>query len=82
MDVFFAGAPSGLELARKLNDETGARIVFVGGVSEDDLFMRVVHLDPVGYVDKPINPNYLHAVLDRALRGSATTMAATGRGGD
>jgi len=81
MDIYFAGAPSGLELARSVNDETGARIVFVGGVSDPDLFMRVVHIDPIGVIDKPINPAYLHAVLARALRGSAT-LTAIGHGGD
>ncbi len=75
MDIFFAGAPTGLDLARTLNDITGSRIVFVGGVSDPNLFMRVVQADPIGYIDKPINPVYLHAVLNRALRGSATLTA-------
>jgi DNA-binding NarL/FixJ family response regulator len=77
MDIFFEGAPRGLDLAQRLSQETGARIVFVGGPSDPAVFMRVIHADPCGCVDKPIDPRYLHAVLDRAFRGSATLTAAT-----
>jgi DNA-binding NarL/FixJ family response regulator len=75
MDIFFEGVPRGLDLAQQLSEETGARIVFVGGASDPSTFMRLIHAAPFGFVDKPIDPQYLHAVLDRAFRGSATLTA-------
>ncbi len=76
MDIFFEGVPRGLDLAQRLSEETGARIVFVGGVSDPSVFMRLIHAAPFGFVDKPIDPRYLRAVLDRAFRGSATLTAS------
>lgn len=76
MDIFFQGRPDGLDLAQRLHDETGVRIVFVGGTADPSIFMRMVQADPVGCVDKPIDPNYLYAVLNRAMRGSGSLSAA------
>lgn len=79
MDIFFEGVPLGLDVAQHVNDETGARIVFVGKATDPSLFLRLVHADALGCVDKPIDSTYLRAVIERALRGPGmSVLAASG----
>jgi len=77
MDIFFQGVPTGLDVAQRLSEETGARIIFVGSADDPAVFMRVVQVAPAGSVSKPIDPRYLQAVLDRAFRGAGALASAS-----
>lgn len=81
MDIFFEGVPRGLEAARQIHDETGIPIVFVSGSNDASYQLQVMQVDPIGFVRKPVDPHYLHAVLQRALRG-AGALASAAAGGD
>jgi PAS domain S-box-containing protein len=67
MDIHLAGELDGIEAARTIRKQTGAAIVFLTAFSGPETIERAKHIEPFGYVIKPFNPHYLHAVIEMAL---------------
>lgn len=69
LDVDFHGEKAGLLAALRIQQEFHTPIVYVTACTSSDLGPALAMTQPRGLVPKPIDVNYLAAVLRRALRG-------------
>jgi len=72
MDIDFSGRKTGHVTAVRIQQEIGVPVVYVSGCTGSDLAPSLVITQSHGFVSKPIEPQYLAAVIRGVLRGSGS----------
>lgn len=65
MDVRLAQNSDGIEAAGKIRDRYGIRSLFITANSDEGTRRRAALVDPLGFLEKPVTPAALRAVLQR-----------------
>ena len=79
---------NGLDLLRHLGDEIQRiPVIIITGRGSDERVVQAIEAGAFWYIEKPLKPPVLRALLDRALGARATSRrggadAATARGGE
>jgi CheY-like chemotaxis protein len=73
MDVRLANDTSGISAARKLYRLHGIRCIFVSGSLDSDIRDQLASVEPVAFVDKPIEPSVSKEALEEAIRQSGAS---------
>lgn len=68
MDINLRGEMDGIEVARRLQDVYGCKVVFVTGQGDQKTRQRAEAIGPAGYVVKPFRQVQLEKVIRRALQ--------------
>ncbi|WP_299785134.1 response regulator [uncultured Marivita sp.] len=68
MDLRLRGGQSGVAVAQEMLQQFGLHSIFVSGNLDANMRPRLVELDPIAFVGKPIAPHLLHQALDLADR--------------
>jgi DNA-binding NarL/FixJ family response regulator len=55
MDIRLAGKMDGIDAATKIQDSTGAQIIFMTGYDDEETKRRAMALRPLGLMSKPID---------------------------
>ena len=66
--VFFDGEPHGIELSRKIQEDHGTPVIYLGEAEDPLLVLQIAMTQPVGLISDPSDAVYLRAVVSRALR--------------
>lgn len=67
MDIKMPGKLNGIDVARKIKNETGTPIVFMTGFGDPDFIEAAKEVAPFGYVMKPFDEKEIHAFVEIAL---------------
>ena len=67
MDINLKGDIDGIETTILLKEIIDIPIVFLTALSDDDTFQKVKHLNPAGFILKPINYTQLISTIELAL---------------
>ncbi|MCU0550706.1 MAG: ATP-binding protein [Leptolyngbya sp. Prado105] len=68
MDVGLKGHQTGIELAQTIHDRWKIPVVFLTGYSDPDTIHSVQHIEPFGFLMKPIDPTELYSTIAIALQ--------------
>lgn len=71
MDISLPGAEDGIEAARRISLRDLTPVVFLTGLSDDQVLERAEAVSPYGYLLKPFRPTALAATVRMALRRAA-----------
>ncbi|RQV99014.1 response regulator [bacterium] len=63
MDIRLAGCLDGIEAAEKIYQEKMIPIVFMTGYATDEMKERAFKLDPIDYLDKPVNMYRIQSII-------------------
>lgn len=67
MDIKMGGEMDGIEAAGIVQNELDIPVVFVSAYADEDIINRAKHLEPFGYVVKPVARKQLKAAIEIAL---------------
>jgi PAS domain S-box-containing protein/putative nucleotidyltransferase with HDIG domain len=67
MDIMLPGAIDGIETARKLREGWDVPVIYLTGMSDDQVIKRAKDTDPLGYILKPYKEVDLLATVEIAL---------------
>jgi len=68
MDVNLPGVLDGIQTAKKILESLETNILFLTGYHDDDVITRIMALNPMGYIVKPISAERIKEVLDDKLQ--------------
>jgi two-component system, response regulator PdtaR len=67
MDINIKGSINGIEVAKKLLDEIGVKVIYVTAYSDVTMKERAFETEPVGYLIKPVRETELIGMVERAM---------------
>jgi two-component system, response regulator PdtaR len=67
MDIRLASAMSGIEAAREIKSRYNIPLIFVTGYSISDYIAQCQELDPVAFLEKPLDPPQVDAAIRSAF---------------
>lgn len=71
MDIRLSGELDGIDAARQILSHLSTRIIFMTGFSDASTLERAKHLQPAGYLTKPIRPQQIQAAISQAFGSAA-----------
>ncbi len=79
MDVQLDGPLDGIDAAQRLRDESGIRVVYLTGATDDATLQRAKQTAPLGYLKKPFNARELRIAVELALHQASLEAALVER---
>ena len=67
LDIKMTGEMDGIATAEVVQNELDIPVVFVSAFADEDILHRAKHLEPFGYVVKPVEPKQLKAAIEIAV---------------
>ena len=67
MDINIKGNADGVDVAKKLLDELGLKVIYVTAYSDVNMKERAFMTEPVGYLIKPVRESELIGMIDYAM---------------
>ncbi|MBN1432422.1 MAG: response regulator [Methanomicrobiaceae archaeon] len=67
MDINIKGNTDGVDVAKKLLDELGLKVIYVTAYSDINMKERAFMTEPVGYLIKPVRESELIGMIDYAM---------------
>lgn len=72
MDINLRGQVDGIEAARQIREKYRIPVLFLSAYGDEETIFRANHLEPVGYLGKPLEDQELYSVLNKFFtRGSS-----------
>ncbi len=67
MDIKMTGAMDGIATAEVVQTQLDIPVVFISAYADEDILERAKHLEPFGYVVKPVEKKQLRATIEIAI---------------
>jgi CheY-like chemotaxis protein len=67
MDIQLAGKIDGIETIEAMSKDIKIPVVFMSATNTDEIKRKILKLNPVGFVDKPIDYQQLNMLIQKSL---------------
>ena len=67
MDILLEGAIDGVEAAKQIRSKSDTPVIYLTGVSDDDIIEKIKTTEPYGYILKPPDPRHLKIAIEVGL---------------
>lgn len=68
MDINLAGKLDGIDAAKEITDKINIPIIFTTGYSEQNIFERAQKINPVAFLNKPVEITDLKPIIDSIFK--------------
>ena len=68
LDVNLIGKIDGIDAAEKITDTLNTPIIFMTGYNESSIYERAQKINPVGYLEKPVEIYDIKPILDKLFK--------------
>ena len=66
MDIFLKNSLSGIDIAKKINENSNTAIIFMSAYCDDETLDKAAKIEPFAYLVKPFNRNDLKSSMNIA----------------